>query len=93
VSKLDPNGPLQCLDVAGGTGDIAIRILDHARTKWGERDLKVNILDINPEMLDEGRKRVAKTMYGGGESRFRFVEFESEELEMVAVVRTEVYGV
>ncbi len=33
VSKLDPRGGIKVLDVAGGTGDIALRILDHARTK------------------------------------------------------------
>lgn len=66
VSKLNPNNKMNCLDVAGGTGDIAVRILDHARIKYGDRDLKVNILDINPEMLQEGRKRFANSMYHGG---------------------------
>ena len=63
VSKLDPQGGLKCLDVAGGTGDIAMRILDHARTKYGDRDTSVAMLDINPEMLQEGKKRFAQTMY------------------------------
>lgn len=63
VSKLDPRGGLKCLDVAGGTGDIAMRILDHARTKYGDRDTSVAMLDINPEMLQEGKKRFAQTMY------------------------------
>ncbi|GAA6001309.1 hypothetical protein JCM10207_006602 [Rhodosporidiobolus poonsookiae] len=65
VSKLDPHGGLKCLDVAGGTGDIALRILDHAREKYGDRELSVTMLDINPEMLEEGKKRFAKTMYHG----------------------------
>lgn len=63
VSKLDPHGGLKCLDVAGGTGDIAMRILDHAREKYGDRETSVSMLDINPEMLEEGKKRFAKTMY------------------------------
>ncbi|GAA5850367.1 hypothetical protein JCM8547_001848 [Rhodosporidiobolus lusitaniae] len=63
VSKLNPHGGLNCLDVAGGTGDIAMRILDHAREKYGDRETKVTMLDINPEMLEEGKKRFAKTMY------------------------------
>lgn len=67
VSKMDPHGGIRCLDVAGGTGDIAIRLLDHARTKWADRETHVQILDINPEMLEEGKKRFAKTMYHGGE--------------------------
>ncbi|GAA5865658.1 hypothetical protein JCM1840_003207 [Sporobolomyces johnsonii] len=65
VSKLDPHGGLKCLDVAGGTGDIAVRILDHAREKYGDRELSVRMLDINPEMLEEGKKRFARTMYHG----------------------------
>lgn len=67
VSKMNPHGGMQILDVAGGTGDIAIRMLDHARNKYADRDTKVTILDINPEMLEEGKKRVAKTMYHGGQ--------------------------
>lgn len=53
----------QCLDVAGGTGDIALKILDRAREKYGNRDVRVEIVDLNEGMLGEGRKRVAKTLY------------------------------
>ena len=53
----------KCLDVAGGTGDIALRILDRARERYASRDIQVEIVDLNEGMLDEGRKRVAKTMY------------------------------
>jgi 2-methoxy-6-polyprenyl-1,4-benzoquinol methylase len=65
VSLLDPgsSGPIKCLDVAGGTGDIALRILDHARENWADRKTSVKVSDINPAMLKEGRKRFAKTMY------------------------------
>ncbi len=59
----------QCLDVAGGTGDIALRILDRAREKYGNRDVRVEIVDINEGMLTEGRKRVAKTLYYNSEIR------------------------
>lgn len=58
-----PNPTFKCLDVAGGTGDIALRILDRAREKFGNRDIEVEIVDINEGMLNEGRKRVAKTLY------------------------------
>jgi 2-methoxy-6-polyprenyl-1,4-benzoquinol methylase len=58
-----PNATLQCLDVAGGTGDIAFRLLDRAREKFGNRDVQVEIVDLNEGMLMEGRKRAAKTMY------------------------------
>jgi demethylmenaquinone methyltransferase / 2-methoxy-6-polyprenyl-1,4-benzoquinol methylase len=40
------------LDVAGGTGDIAFRILDA-----GGPNTRVTIADISPEMVGEGQKR------------------------------------
>lgn len=58
-----PNPTFKCLDVAGGTGDIALRILDRAREKFGSRDIEVEVVDLNQDMLHEGRKRVAQTMY------------------------------
>lgn len=63
VEMLNPRGGIQCLDVAGGTGDIALRLLDHARTKHLDRETAVTVLDINPQMLIEGQKRVKDTMY------------------------------
>ncbi|CAD7066870.1 unnamed protein product [Tilletia caries] len=63
VKTLDPRSGIHCLDVAGGTGDIALRLLDHARETHGDRDIKVTMLDINPKMLWEGQRRIKKTMY------------------------------
>jgi hypothetical protein len=65
VSLLKPGskGPLKCLDVAGGTGDIALRILDYARENYADRETTVDVADINPEMLKEGYTRFKKTMY------------------------------
>ncbi|CCO26304.1 Cullin-1 Short=CUL-1 [Rhizoctonia solani AG-1 IB] len=65
VSLLDPGRrkPVKCLDVAGGTGDIALRMLDSARERWADRETSVRLLDINPDMLAEGQKRFNKTMY------------------------------
>lgn len=59
------------LDVAGGTGDIAFRILDES----GPRT-HVTVLDINGDMLDVGRER-AGHLYEG---RIDFVEANAEEL-------------
>ena len=58
------------LDVAGGTGDVAFRILDR-----GPRT-KVTVLDINPDMLKVGRER-AGGRYAG---RIDFVEANAEAL-------------
>ncbi|KAI0270997.1 UbiE/COQ5 methyltransferase [Russula aff. rugulosa BPL654] len=56
ISLLRPGskGPIRCIDVAGGTGDIALRILDHARETHGDRETRVDI---------EGQMRFKKTMY------------------------------
>jgi 2-methoxy-6-polyprenyl-1,4-benzoquinol methylase len=62
------NPTLKCLDIAGGTGDIALKILDKAREKYGNRDVEVEIVDLNEGMLHEGQKRVAKTVYYNSES-------------------------
>lgn len=65
VDELKPGkrGAIRCLDVAGGTGDIALRILDYAREKYYDRETSVEVLDINPEMLKEGKRRFKQTMY------------------------------
>ncbi|KAH7913415.1 ubiquinone menaquinone biosynthesis methyltransferase UbiE [Hygrophoropsis aurantiaca] len=65
VSTLKPGrkGPLRCIDVAGGTGDIALRILDHARETYADRETSVEVVDINAQMLNEGFTRFKKTMY------------------------------
>ncbi|KAF5369549.1 hypothetical protein D9758_002556 [Tetrapyrgos nigripes] len=65
VADLKPgrNGSLRCIDVAGGTGDIALRILDYAREKYADRETTVEIVDINAQMLKEGYRRFKQTMY------------------------------
>lgn len=65
VSLLKPGrkGPMRCLDVAGGTGDIALRILDFARENYADRETTVEVVDINAQMLKEGFYRFKKTMY------------------------------
>lgn len=70
VSSLKPGrkGPKRCIDVAGGTGDIALRILDHARENYADRETSVEVVDINGQMLKEGFRRFKKTMYHNSES-------------------------
>jgi demethylmenaquinone methyltransferase/2-methoxy-6-polyprenyl-1,4-benzoquinol methylase len=54
VDVLNPRPGQRLLDVAGGTGDIAFRIL----RRQGDRP-DVTICDINPAMLSVGRDRAA----------------------------------
>lgn len=49
--------PMRILDVAGGTGDIAFRILHHAHVVNANPNVRVTISDINPSMLAVGRAR------------------------------------
>ena len=51
---LAPRPGMRALDVAGGTGDIAFRLMDRVR---GEA--RVTVLDLTEAMLVEGRKRAA----------------------------------
>ena len=80
------------LDVAGGTGDIAFRILDHATTINHDTKTSVTVSDINPEMLAEGRKRSLETSYSGTE-RLKFLEANAEKLSMVESNSIDLYTV
>ena len=57
------------LDVAGGTGDIAFRILEGMRTRHragdGNPPSEVAILDINDAMLGVGQQRAVSKGYTG----------------------------
>ena len=75
VSMLNPpkgEAPFRLLDVAGGTGDIAMRAL-HA----GGPQTTAVICDISPEMLDVGRRRVADA---GLSDRITLMEGNAETL-------------
>ena len=74
VSWLNPpkRGDWRSLDVAGGTGDIAFRIVDAS-----ERNAHVTVLDINGSMLTVGRERALKR---GIAANLDFVEANAEEL-------------
>jgi len=57
VEWLNPQAGWRVLDVAGGTGDIALRIAKACRKRGGEA--AITVCDINPDMLGEGVKRAA----------------------------------
>ena len=80
------------LDVAGGTGDIAFRILDHASNIHNDKKSHVTISDINPDMLAEGRKRSSQTSYAGSD-RLSFLEANAEQLSMIESNSIDLYTV
>ncbi|KAF2116122.1 ubiE/COQ5 methyltransferase family-domain-containing protein [Lophiotrema nucula] len=80
------------LDIAGGTGDIAFRMLDHASTINNDAHTRVTVADINPDMLAEGRKRALDTPYARS-PRLKFVEANAEKLDMIADSSIDLYTV
>jgi len=63
VEWLNPQPGWKSLDVAGGTGDIAFRIVDLARARGGEA--AVTVCDINADMLGEGVRRAKEKSEAG----------------------------
>ena len=60
VEWLNPQPGWNSLDVAGGTGDIAFRIVDLVRARKNESrggEAAVTVCDINQQMLGEGVRR------------------------------------
>jgi demethylmenaquinone methyltransferase/2-methoxy-6-polyprenyl-1,4-benzoquinol methylase len=66
------NLPFALLDVAGGTGDIAFRVI--AR---GGAATRATVCDINPDMLEVGRERAAARTLGDAVT---FMEGNAEAL-------------
>jgi demethylmenaquinone methyltransferase/2-methoxy-6-polyprenyl-1,4-benzoquinol methylase len=60
LDLLKPRAGMNVLDVAGGTGDLAFRILSRAP------DARVTVCDLTPAMLDVGRDRAYDRGIVGG---------------------------
>eukprot|EP00035_Acanthoeca_spectabilis_P037838 m.47805 g.47805 ORF g.47805 m.47805 type:complete len:300 (+) comp8883_c0_seq1:92-991(+) len=77
VGQLNAGDGTRLLDVAGGTGDIAFRCLEHAGATATSGPL-VTVCDINPAMLEQGRARAAQ--FGPLHERCTWIEGSAEEL-------------
>ncbi|KAF2092126.1 hypothetical protein K490DRAFT_61571 [Saccharata proteae CBS 121410] len=91
VRSSEPQG-WNILDIAGGTGDIAFRMLDHASNINNDPSTRVTVADINPDMLSEGRKRALQTPYARTD-RLDFVEANAEHLDMIPDSSVDLYTV
>ena len=80
------------LDIAGGTGDIAFRLLDHCTQINNDHASRVIVSDINPQMLSEGRKRSLQTTYANSK-RLEFLEANAEKLTTVEDNSIDLYTV
>lgn len=99
INKLDagkrPNStePLNFIDVAGGSGDIAFGILDHAEHKFGDTESTMHIVDINPDMLKEGEKRAMEQHKYYNDPRVTFLVQNGETLDQIESNSKDVYTV
>ncbi len=76
VTAVDPprRRPFAHLDIAGGTGDVALRVL-----AAGGNQTHVTVCDINPDMLVIGRRRAAAKGLGDA---LTFIEANAEALPL-----------
>ena len=87
------------LDIAGGTGDIAFRLLDHATLINNDHHSRVIVSDINTAMLSEGRKRSLATAYANTnknnseQERLSFLEANAENLSTIPTNSIDLYTV
>lgn len=90
VSELNPFPGMRHLDVAGGTGDVAFRILESINSirqralqnvleNGFQEETQIYICDINPNMLNVGKKRAVERGLGESQSLI-WVEGDAEAL-------------
>ena len=74
VTAVNPskNRPFALLDIAGGTGDVAMRVV-----AAGGAQTRATVCDINPDMLAVGRERAAER---GLDEAIAFVDGNAEAL-------------
>ena len=62
VTAIDPpkNRPFALLDIAGGTGDVAMRLVER-----GGEQTRATVCDINADMLEVGRERATARRLDG----------------------------
>lgn len=88
-----PNSQMQILDVAGGTGDIAFRLLEHATQLNGDSTAKVRVVDINEKMLKFGRRKIEKGEMKKWSGRVEFTQENAETLEDIKDESVDLYTI
>jgi demethylmenaquinone methyltransferase/2-methoxy-6-polyprenyl-1,4-benzoquinol methylase len=76
VTAVNPpkHHPFALIDIAGGTGDVAFRVVEH-----GGAQTRATVCDINTDMLGVGRERAAARSLAG---RVTFTEGNAEALPL-----------
>lgn len=99
INKLDagkrPNSTeaLSFIDVAGGSGDIAFGLLDHAEQKFHDTESTMHIVDINPDMLREGEKRAMEQNKYYNDPRVSFLVQNGEILDKIESNSKDIYTI
>lgn len=85
-------GGQMILDIAGGTGDIAFRMLEHCTVVKKDRASKIIVSDINLDMLAEGKRRARE---GGYEQSgcLSWLEANAEDLHAISDGSIDLYTV
>jgi 2-methoxy-6-polyprenyl-1,4-benzoquinol methylase len=84
---------MQIIDVAGGTGDIAFRLLEHATKLNRDTTAKVRVVDINEKMLKFGRRKVEKGDMQNWQGRIKFEQGNAETLEGIGNGSVDLYTI
>lgn len=97
IRKLDAGArpgsrPLDFIDVAGGSGDVAFGLLDHAKARFNDKQSTMTVVDINADMLREGEKRCLENQYKN-DPRIQFLVQNGEVLDKIEDNSKDVYTV
>ncbi|KXJ96802.1 ubiE/COQ5 methyltransferase family-domain-containing protein [Microdochium bolleyi] len=79
ASSSNPPSAQRILDIAGGTGDIAFRMLHQAHVVNRNPDVHVTISDINASMLAVGASR-SKALPASQQANLSFLEADATQL-------------
>ncbi|RKU49128.1 2-hexaprenyl-6-methoxy-1,4-benzoquinone methyltransferase [Coniochaeta pulveracea] len=86
-----PSGPQHILDIAGGTGDIAFRMLHQAHVLNHNPDVRVTVSDINPSMLAVGKQR-SQELPATQQAALSWLEANAEDLNSVRPLHSDPNG-
>lgn len=82
VSDISPSSTMKILDCAGGTGDIAFRLL---RSTSPSPSPSVTVCDINDDMLSVGRSRDKKNQLTFVQADAQKLPFEDEQFDVYTI--------
>lgn len=95
IKILSPQSDTKLLDVAGGTGDIAFRFLNHLSSHWPQNAISghVTVLDINSSMLKVGESKSLSHLNDFQRSLISWQEGNAEELNCIPSSSMDAYTI